>query len=120
MYRYENMQFPIDIIPKEIIEEYGLMAKVKNGFTMCEIWQGIHGLHQVGILANKILKKRISEDSYRPCKLILGLWKHYARQIKAFLTVDDFGIKYARKPCRAFDWGLEKYCTFLIDFLFRT
>ena len=41
------MWLPINIMPQENIEEYDLMPKVKNGFVMCEIRQGMYGFTQV-------------------------------------------------------------------------
>ena len=52
-------------------------------------------LPQSRILENKLLKTQILEDGYYPCKFMLNIWKHDERTLNFFLTVNDFGIKYA-------------------------
>ena len=49
------MRLPIDIIAQDIIDEYQLMDKVKNGFIVCEIQLEMYGLLQEVIIANKLL-----------------------------------------------------------------
>ena len=48
---YEYMILPIEIISQEIINEYQIMDKVKNGFIMYEILRVMYGLPQAGIIA---------------------------------------------------------------------
>ena len=67
MARYEYMRLPIDIIPQEIIDEYKLMDKVKNGFIMYKIRRGMYGLPQSGIISSKPLMERIENHGYCPC-----------------------------------------------------
>ena len=59
-----------------------------------EINKGMYGLPQSGILANKILKKRIAKDGYFEIPHTHGLWKHVSCPISFNLMVDEFGIKY--------------------------
>jgi hypothetical protein len=54
--------------------------------------KAVWGLLQAGILANKLLRKRLA-----PCKHTPVLWKHTSRPISFTLVVDDFGVKYKRK-----------------------
>jgi hypothetical protein len=59
-----------------------------------EIFKGMYGLPQAGILANKLLKKRLARHGYFKQPHTHGLWKHDSRPIWFNLAVDDFGIKY--------------------------
>jgi hypothetical protein len=57
--RYEYMQMPLSFIPQDIIQHYGLPAKALKGYIYMEIWKGMYGLPQAGILANKLLKNAL-------------------------------------------------------------
>ena len=59
--------------------------------------RAVWGLPQAGILANKLLKKRLAPHGYHECKQTPGLWKHTTRPISFTLVVDDFGVKYTPK-----------------------
>ena len=76
MAQYEYMRLTINIIPQEIINEYHLMTKVKNGFIFCEILQGMYILPQAVMIANKLLVEWLANHGYRTCELTPGLWKH--------------------------------------------
>jgi hypothetical protein len=54
----------------------------------------MYGLLQSGLLANKLLEKRLNKHGYRQSKLVPGLWKHNTRPIQFTLVVDNFGVKY--------------------------
>ena len=58
------------------------------------IHKGMYGLPQAGILANKLLKKRLARYGYFEMPHTPGLWRHISRPIAFTLVVDDFGIKY--------------------------
>ena len=62
--RYEYMKMPVDLIPDNIMNLYNLHNKVKNGFVYMQIQRGLYGLLQSGILANKILRKRLKPHVY--------------------------------------------------------
>ena len=66
MDRFEHMRLHLEIILEEIIEAYNLQALATNGWVYIEIQKGMYGLPQVGILANKLLTKRMSKDGYYP------------------------------------------------------
>ena len=95
--RFEYMKMSLDIIPQEFRDAYGLDAKAKGGFVYMEIQKGMYGLPQAGILANKLLKKRLAKHGYFEMPHTPGLWKHISRPISFTLVVDDFGIKYVGK-----------------------
>jgi hypothetical protein len=56
-----------------------------------------YGLPQSGLLANKLLKKRLNKHGYYQSKYIPGLWKHEWRPVQFTLVVDNFGVKYVGK-----------------------
>ena len=72
----------------------GLRDKARNGFVYIEIRKGMYGLPQAGILANKLLKERLTLDGYTEQQHTPGLFKHTMRPVWFNLTVDHFGIKY--------------------------
>ena len=97
MIQYEYIKISIDILLEEIIKEYKLMNIANNGYIYCEIWKGIYGLPQTGILADKKLSRKLEPKGYSPCKHTPGLWRHNWRPIKFSLVVDDFGVRYIGK-----------------------
>ena len=58
------MKMKLDLIPQEFRNEYNLDAKAKDGYVFIEIQKGMYGLPQAGILANKLLKKRLAKKGY--------------------------------------------------------
>ncbi len=62
-------------------------------------WNAISsvGLPQAGILANKLLHKRLLPYGYYKCTNTPGLWKHKTRSIPFTLLVDNFSEKYFGK-----------------------
>jgi hypothetical protein len=53
----EYMRLRLDIIPEEIIIVYSLHNLVTaNGWVYIEIFKGMYGLPQAGILANQLLE----------------------------------------------------------------
>ena len=59
-----------------------------------EIRKGMYGLPQSGLLANKLLRKRLKPHGYFEVTNTPGLSKHETRPTTFTLVVDDFGIKY--------------------------
>ena len=87
------------------------------------ISKGMYGLPQSGILANKLLRKRLAKKGYFEMPHTPGLWKHVSRPISFTLIVDDFGVKYVGKQHAdhllaaikedytvSVDWKGELYC----------
>ena len=62
-----------------------------------QIERGMYGLPQAGILANKLLRKRLEPHGYYEVNHTPGLWRHKSLPIQFTLVVDNFGIKYEGK-----------------------
>ena len=62
--RPEYMKIALALIREESQDAYGLQEKSKNGFLNMEINKGMYGLPQAGILANKLIKKRLAQFGY--------------------------------------------------------
>ena len=62
-----------------------------------QIEPGMYGLPQAGILANKLLRKRLAPQGYYELPQTAGLWKHTNLPVQLTMVVDDFGVKYDRK-----------------------
>ena len=95
--QYEYMRFRWEHIPDEIKQEYQFENLLVNGWIYVEIRKGMYGLPQAGILANKLLKKRLAKHGYYECDRTPGLWGHEWRPVTFVLVVDDFGVKYSGK-----------------------
>ena len=88
---------PISLSPPDIIKHYQLHNKVLKDYVYKEIRKGMYGLPQAGILANKLLKKRLAKHGYFEQPHTPGLFSHKSRPIWFKLAVDNFGIKYIGK-----------------------
>ena len=95
--RFEYMKMPIGLFPTWIVDQYELKKHVLNGFIYLEMRRAVWGLPQAGILANKLLRKRLLPHGYYECSNTPGLWRHQTRPISFTLVVDDFGVKYVGK-----------------------
>jgi hypothetical protein len=94
MLNTKYMRLHLNIIPDGIIVHYNLRDIVTpDGWVYIEIWKGMYGLPQAGILANQLLKKRLATKGYYQCKHTPGLWHHVWQKIRFSLVVNDFGIK---------------------------
>ena len=97
MDRFEYMKMPMNIIPLAFKQQYALEDIAKNGFVYMQIEKGMYGLPQAGILANKLLRKRLAPHGYYEMPHTPGLWRHIHRTVQFSLVMDDFGIKYIGK-----------------------
>ena len=79
--RYEYMRMPISLFPPDIIKHYQLESKIRKGYVYMEIRKGMYGLPQAGILANKLLKKRLAKHGYYELPHTPGLFTHDSRPI---------------------------------------
>eukprot|EP00804_Cyclotella_cryptica_P022892 CCRYP_005102-RB/>CCRYP_005102-RB protein AED:0.43 eAED:0.43 QI:0/-1/0/1/-1/0/1/0/176 len=94
MDRYKYMRIIADLLPDAFKDAYNLWDKMYNGYVYMEIHRSSYGLPQAGIVANKLLKKRLASDGYFELPRTPGLFKHSSRPVQFSLVVDDFGIKY--------------------------
>ena len=74
MDRYEYMRIPVRLIPEAFLQAYNLHPKIYNGYLYMEIRKGMYGLPQSGIIANKLLRKRLRPHGYFEVKNTPGLW----------------------------------------------
>jgi hypothetical protein len=93
----EYMRIPVELIPQEIIDDYNLTPLIYRDYIYVEINKGMYGLPQAGLLANKLLARRLAKYGYFQAEHTPGLWKHTWRPIQFALVVDDFGVEYAKK-----------------------
>ena len=89
------MRLKIAELPKDFIYDYKLQdEKKKDGYVCLKIRKGVYGLPQAGILAQKLLEKRLNTKGYQQSGICPGFWKHDWRPICFSLCVDNFGVKY--------------------------
>ena len=97
-------------------------------FIYMEVNKGMYRLPRSGLIANKLLEKRLNKNGYHQSKLVPGLWVHKTRTIQFALVVNNFGIKYERsKDARHLmkvlklhcnvteDWAGERYIGIMLD-----
>ena len=75
--KYKYMQLCLDIIPQDIIDTYNLNnLAAHDRWIYIEIHEGMYGLPQAGILANKLLWQRLATKGCYHCQHTPGLWRH--------------------------------------------
>jgi hypothetical protein len=74
MDRPEYMRIPINLIPQDIIDAYGLEALAHEGHVYIRINKGMYGLPQACKLANDLLAKRLATHGYYQSPFTQGLW----------------------------------------------
>jgi hypothetical protein len=79
------------------VRKYNLNALAVHGYVYIEIRKGMYGFKHAGLLANKLLQKRLAPFGYYPARHTPGLWLHKTKQIAFSLIVDDFAVKYVGK-----------------------
>jgi hypothetical protein len=90
---YEYMRLPILILSLDISEKYQLTRLSVDGWVYLEIRKGMYGLKQAGILANKLLQKRLKPFGYHPEIHTPDLWLHTTKHTAFSLVVEDFTVK---------------------------
>ncbi|KAL7476123.1 hypothetical protein ACHAW6_002002, partial [Cyclotella cf. meneghiniana] len=94
----EYIRMKITDIPEETIKEYKLRDLMEpDECVYIMIVLGMYRLPHAGLIANKLLEKRLNKHGYHQNKLVPGLWKHKWHSIWFALVVDDFGGKYVGK-----------------------
>ena len=81
-------------IPQYFVDKYNLLDSIRDGWVYFEINRGVFDLPQLGILANNLLEKLLSEHGYYQRATPPGIWRHKRRPIIFSLIVNDFGVKY--------------------------
>ncbi len=61
---YKYMKMPIALFPEWIVKQYNLTQHVLHRFIYLEMQRAVWGLPQAGILANKLLHKRLLSHGY--------------------------------------------------------
>lgn len=130
--RYEYMRLPLNIIPEEVVARYKLRTIAHEGWIYIEIQKGMYGLPQAGILAHKLLVKRLAKFGYYPVEVTPGLWRHKWRPVTFSLVVDDFGVKYVGKEHAqhliaalqthyniAIDWEGRTFCGITLNWNYK-
>ncbi len=99
-----------------------------NGYVYCKKRKGMHGLPQVGLIAQELLEQPLSKVGYSQSKIIPGLWTHKTRKTCFTLVVNNFAIKFTKMEDAkhliealnkdytiTIDWGATKYIRLTID-----
>jgi hypothetical protein len=73
---YEYMKIPLALFPEWTKKQYNLDTYARDGFVFLEIRRAVWGLPQAGILANKLLRKRLVPHGYYECVNTPGTEQH--------------------------------------------
>ena len=66
----------------DVIKEYNLCDKAtKDGYVYVAVSKGIYGLPQSGIMAQKLLEKRLGKEGYKQSQSTPGVWSHEWRPV---------------------------------------
>ena len=96
--QYKYLYLKLTDISKDIQQQYELQTKATSeGWVYIEIWKGMYGLPQAGLLAQELLEKCLAKNMYIQSKLTSGLWTHHRRPIQFCLIVNDFGVNTKAK-----------------------
>ncbi len=79
------MKMPLQLIPEDIMEHYGLRKKAIDGYVYMEIRKGMYGLPQASILANKLLKLWLARHGYFKLPHTPGFWKRASQPMRGLL-----------------------------------
>ncbi len=92
---YEYMQLKLSDLPSDFVKQNDLAMKVNgDDYVYVKIRHGMYRLPQAGLLAQKLLEKRLNAEGYSQSFLKPGFWTHAWRPISFTLCIDDFGVKY--------------------------
>ena len=98
MERSEYLRLKLDNFPDDVIKHYNLRELVDSrGYVIARVDKGMYGLPHAGIIAQRLLEKRLNDEGYFQSTTTPGFWKHESRPICFCLVVDDFGVKYERQ-----------------------
>jgi hypothetical protein len=70
---FEYMKIPLALFPVWTIEQYNLQNLALDGWVYIEMMCAVWGLHQVGILANKRLCRKLAPFGYHESANTPGL-----------------------------------------------
>ena len=91
------MKLALEIIPKDIVQQYNLHDVASNSWVYMEIRKGVPGLKQASRIANDRLQLQLAEFGYAPVARTPSLWKNVTEDITFSLVVNNFGVKYVGK-----------------------
>jgi hypothetical protein len=77
--------------------KYNFKRSAVNGWMYLDIHKGMYGLKQAGLLANPVLKKRLTPFGYYPARHTPSLWLQNTKSTAFSLVADDFAVKYVTK-----------------------
>jgi hypothetical protein len=80
-------------IPQEIIGEYKLNEKAKDGWIYFKVVRGMYGLPQSRSNSHDELEEQLNKEGYFKSTLVPALLKHNKQPTQFVLVVNDFGIK---------------------------
>jgi hypothetical protein len=95
--RYEYMRIALELFPPVDRCTIRPVDKSPQRAYLLGNATGSVGSPKAGILANKLLRKRLAPHGYYECKQTPGLWKYTSRPILFTLVVDNFGVKYTNQ-----------------------
>ena len=127
------MRLKLSNLLDNVIFQYNMRGKVaKDEYVYTEIFRGMYGLSAEGILAQRLLKKRLNKEEYKQIKVTRGFWTHNWCPVSFSFWVDYFGVKYVGKEhaehlivdlIKSYkisrDWEVKRYLELDLDWYFE-
>ena len=85
------LRMKLTYFPDDVIDQYNTKDRINSkGFVYVKVVEGMYCLQHTGIIAQKLLEKRLNDHGFHHSKFTPRFWKQASRPICFSLVVDDF------------------------------
>ena len=89
------MRLKLGNLPKSMVQHHNFEDNAtRDVYMYVEIKGGVYGLLQAGLIAYKLLEKRLNKKVYHQSEITPFFWMHNWRLICISLCIDNFEVKY--------------------------
>ena len=113
----EYIRIPVKLIPKKVIDYYGLKQFIHKGGLYCIVLKTHYGLPQAGALSQQRLFDHLEKHGYHQLFHAPALFRNHDGSVRFALVVDDFAVVWSStKAMQHFLSTLRKLYTVKVDF----
>ena len=113
----EYIRIPVKLIPKKVIDFYGLKQFIHKGGLYCIVLKTHYGLPQAGALSQQRLFDHLEKHGYHQLFHAPALFRNQDGSVRFALVVDDFAVVWSSsKSMQHFLSTLRKLYTVKVDF----
>ena len=94
---YEHVQFPLLLMPPDIIEQCNLQVVTVKDRVHFEVRKGMPDLKKVGDIAHSRLSEHLRKSVCECSRHASSLWYHKSLPVSFTLVADDLGVKHIGK-----------------------